>query len=62
MFRRIQLAFLLVFAAFLMIDPHEASAQEIPPIRVISIDLENNYPDGLTFHTDLSCQNSDRSF
>lgn len=49
MFRRIQLAFLLVFAALLVIDPHGTSAQETPPIRVISIDLENNYPDGLTF-------------
>jgi hypothetical protein len=50
MSRRIQCFFLLIFAALLAINPHEASAQETPPIRVISIDIENNYPDGLTFH------------
>ena len=50
MSRRIQFAFLLVFAALLVINPHEAAAQEIPPIRVVSITIDNNYPDGLTFH------------
>ena len=49
MFRRVQFAFLLVFAAFLIIDPLEAAAQENPPLRVISINIENDYPDGLTF-------------
>lgn len=50
MFRRVQFAFLLVFAALLAINLHEAAAQENPPIRVISINIENNYPDSLTFH------------
>ena len=49
MFRRVQFAFLLVFAAFLIIDPLEAAAQENPPLRVISINIENDYPEGLTF-------------
>jgi hypothetical protein len=50
MSRRIQFAFLLVFAALLVINPHEAAAQENPPIRVVAITIDNNYPDGLTFH------------
>ena len=49
MFRRVQFAFLLVFAALLIINPLEAAAQENPPLRVISINIENDYPDGLTF-------------
>jgi hypothetical protein len=50
MSRRIQFAFLLVFAALLVINPHEAAAQENPPIRVVAITIDNNYPDSLTFH------------
>ena len=50
MSRRIQFAFLLVLAALLVINPHEAAAQENPPIRVVAITIDNNYPDSLTFH------------
>jgi hypothetical protein len=50
MSRRIQFAFLLVFAALLVINPHGATAQENPPIRIVAITIDNNYPDGLTFH------------
>ncbi len=50
MSRRIQFAFLLVFAALLVINPHGATAQGNPPIRIVAITIDNNYPDGLTFH------------
>ena len=50
MLRRVQLAFLLSIAAILGVNLHGAAAQETPPIRVISISVENNYPDSLTFH------------
>ncbi len=50
MLRKSQFAFLFVFAALLAIIPHEAAAQENPPIRVLSINIENDYPDSLTFH------------
>ena len=49
MLRKVQIAFILVFAAFVGITRQEAAAQEDPPIRVISTSVENNYPDSLTF-------------
>ncbi len=49
MIRRVQFVFLLVFAALLVLNPHETAAQENPPIRILSINIENDYPDGLTF-------------
>ena len=49
MLRKVQLAFVLATAVILGINLHDAAAQETPPIRVISINLENNYPDSLEF-------------
>ncbi|MGB2897156.1 MAG: peptidase MA family metallohydrolase [Anaerolineales bacterium] len=49
MLRRVQLAFVLATAVILGINLHDAAAQENPTIRVISINLENNYPDSLEF-------------
>jgi hypothetical protein len=49
MIRRVLVAFLLGFAAILVINLQHVTAQSDPPIRVISTDTENDFPDGLTF-------------
>ena len=49
MLRRVQLAFVLATTVILGVNLHDAAAQETPPIRVISINLENNFPDSLEF-------------